>query len=280
MDYCRRYPIVFVLDTTISMLEKQNDKCLLDQLNDTVRRILVDVITDNGISPYAYVAFVTFADGITLETEFKKPGYFTMQDFQPARGSGQRVCLETLTYEVYGDTYMANIPRFLDIHTETSSRVGAGVLRAVEKLEAYKNQLVKDNVRYYIPLMILITDGAPGGTADEEEERRAIQAVREHCYSPYDCSNFIVPLICGVGKNAESLREYSVEFPQGFRLIDYKNPGRGFRDFYRLVRGSFTCESALKSMFSKPAATPRARAKKDIKKLIEQLEDILPKLED
>ena len=244
-DYNRRFPIAIVVDTTISMTLKQpgDDKSLLDYLNENIREFLLEIVKDPEISPHAYVSYVVFADEVTMETDFLKPSMLKKSDFRELNGSGQRVSMINESYQRQGSRLSVNIPVFYDINRPTYSHIGCGVLRAIEKLEAFKKKLKEDpksNISYYVPMMVLITDGAPEDTSDPYEEEVAIKLVKDHCISYGGPDNLIIPLICGIGANAGNtdLVRYSDGCKKGLRIVNPSQANEGFRCFFDLIRGS------------------------------------------
>lgn len=243
-DFNHRFPIVIVVDTTISMTWKQpgDNQSLLEHLNENIREFLLEIVQDPDIRPHAYVSYVAFADDVTMETDFKKPGKLSRQDFREINGSGQQVSMVNESYMRFSAPESVNIPVFHDIGRPTYSHIARGVKRAIEKLEAYKDSLKQQNIRYYVPMMVLITDGAPEDTSDPMEEEKAINEVNYHCVSYGGTENLIIPLICGIGTNAGNtdLVRYADGCKKGLRIVDPSKAREGFRGFFDLIRGSIT----------------------------------------
>lgn len=243
-DYNRRFPIAIVVDTTISMTwkPKGHEHSLLDYLNKNIHDFLLEIVKDPGIRPHAYVSFVSFADDVTMETNFMKPENFTKMDFREMNGSGQQITMVNKSYTYFGEPSSVNIPVFYDIGHPTYSHIGRGVKRAIEKLMDYKAYLKRENISFYVPMMVLITDGAPEDTSDFYEEEEAIRLVNGHCFSSGGTENLIIPLICGIGANAgkTDLVRYSDGCKKGLRIVDPSKAEVEFRRFFDLIRGSIT----------------------------------------
>lgn len=265
-DHNRKLHMIFVLDTTISMNLSFDgtSKTLLDRMNELVEKMMRELITNPDLEPHAYVSFVCFADGVTMETEFVRPDKFTKADFRRIdTGAGiQTVDLVEKTDIAYGEYVTFNVPVFHSIGCPTASRIGSGVLRAIEKLKADKAQIRKNAsahnraAHFFAPVMIVITDGAPSFkddtqetvyTFDPDEEDRAMRAVYSHCFSSGDAENLIFPVICGIGDKMEDtwLENYSQGYKKGWVPIDRNNPAPGFNKLFGRIGTSVTKSVAL-----------------------------------
>ncbi len=257
----RKLNIVFVLDTTWSMGRDldRSGMTIMDRMNNLVEKMMREIVANPKTSEVTEIAFLTFADDITMETKFKYPMSFTETDFVPVRWN-QKVDLVSVNLTDYRNrSHPALVPKFNDVGTGTSSRIGRAVKYAVKKLIDERDRLIKENgkenVRFYAPIMILITDGAPRNqygedTMDPEEEKEAIDLVYKHCRSIGNASNLICPVICGIGDEQveNHLKQYSAGYTKGFQHIKEEEQSKGFEELIKRIETSITRSFDLNEM--------------------------------
>lgn len=253
--------IVFVLDTTWSMDEKDpSGKPIINRMNDLVKKLMAEILADSQASDVTEIAFLTFADDITMETKFRDPVSFTEADFVPLRWK-QKVTLKSVAMDDYtGVSHPVLVPQFSSVGTHTSSRIGRAVQYAIKKLFEERDRQRKlhgENVKFYAPIMILITDGAPANragqpTMDPEEERKAINLVYRHCKSTGDAHNLVYPIICGIGDEQveKHLSQYSKGYTAGFQHIKKTEQSKGFKELFEKIGISITRSFDLNEDFN------------------------------
>lgn len=263
--------VVFVLDTTRSMKRYFSDSNtrILDEMNDLVERLLVNIMESEDLCGITRVAFITFSEGVTMETPFCEIDKLSQGDFRPDPHAyvEQKVIMKKNVYVTIpgGKNIVIQSPRFEAVEKATYSQVGAGVIRALEKLDEERQSFRKDmarqnkmDIRPYVPVMVVISDGAPDEvidgiryhTADPEEEERAKKMVKSRCYSEGDATKLVFPIICAIGdeKVRNQMREYaaySADYLEGFQYIDLMNKGKGFEELIAKIGQSLTKSVSL-----------------------------------
>lgn len=254
--------IVFVLDTTWSMDERDaSGLSIIDRMNALVEKLMREIIADSRSSEVTEIAFLTFADDITMETDFRDPLEFEESDFVPMRRN-QKVELVQKSMEDYlGDSYPALVPRFCSVGESTSSRIGRAVIYAINKIMNERKRQTElhpaENIQFFVPIIILITDGAPKNklgqmTMIPEEEKKAIDLTKAHCQSIGNASNLIYPVICGIGDEQveRHLKQYSAGYLDGFQHIRKVDQSKGFEELFKKIGLSITGSFSLNDMES------------------------------
>lgn len=134
-----RCPCVLVLDTSASMGGEP-----IDALNRGVHLLLDELAADGLASKRVELALISFGGGVRIAADFSAPGTFNPPHFAAA-----------------GATPM-----------------GEAVVRALEMLEARKDDYRRAGLQYYRPWIFLITDGEPTDLASGLWER-AVKLVHE-----------------------------------------------------------------------------------------------------
>lgn len=183
----KRLPIVFCLDVSPSMGWKtEGNSSSMELLNAAVANFLRELKQDPKACASAEVAFVTFSTFIELDTNFESAGTMNIPMFSPVDHGG--------------------------------TRMAQAVLRSIDKIETRRRQLEDNEIGYYAPFLVLVTDGNPDNNDDEQMQKQAMELVRSHCDSHVGAQEIIVPFIIGVGDHLESstLNAYSAGFTNGF----------------------------------------------------------------
>lgn len=266
----RSLNVVFVLDTTTSMKTyfAGTNVMILDKMNEVVENFLKQIMENTKFFEITKVAFITFSDGVTMDTDFYKVKDLKQECFKPL--SDKYVQKVTMKKDVYvkipgGKSDTIEVPVFEDIGKPTYSRVGAGVLHALNKLDKENQRMKKEfdaqgksGERPYVPVMVLISDGAPNRTVDGKscptafppEEEEAKKQVREYCTSTGDATKLVIPVICAIGdeevrEQLEGYADYSSGYEAGFQYINPSNPGSGFEDLIVTLGQSLTRSISL-----------------------------------
>ena len=278
--------VVFVLDTTVSMKRRFYDSntSILEEMNKLVEKFLTDIMGDADLCGITKVAFITFSEGVTMETNFCKIDELDLNCFKPLSDEYvQKVTMKDLNARVPGGkSTPIQVPVFEDIGKATFSRVGSGVIRALEKLDKeharIRTTMSKQGAsgsRPYVPVMVLISDGAPGEmvdgklcpTADPKEEEAAKAMVRKRCYTTDDAKELVFPVICAIGneevrQQMQGYADYSAEYLDGFQFIDLEHRGDGFKELIVKLGQSLTRSISLADEKRKKDAANLTKKKK------------------
>ncbi len=164
-----RIPVVMVLDTSSSMMIKDNGKdTRMDILNDGMRQFFKDVIEDERTRDAVEVCVVTFDDTINIVSEFNKPERQTIHNLK-AKG---------------GQTLM-----------------NQGVDVALELLEKRKQEYRDSGVEYYQPWLVLMTDGIPTESIESSAEKTSKLALHHKLT--------LFPVGISDGANLDTLNRFS-----------------------------------------------------------------------
>lgn len=213
----KRMPVVFVLDASGSMLFPSGEQTRMDVLNKVVERFLQHVAKNVVTRAATEVAFVVFTDEILLTTNFLNIRSIKAEEFHAVNSSYRHhVKISKCTV---GDNEFRT-PHFSVADYDDGTKIGAAVLEGLRLLENRRKSMASHG--YYVPFLILITDGHPdskrGIQFEDEDQEKAIQRIKESCE---ECNqkDMIVPFIIGVGSDdigTETLAAYSGGFIDGF----------------------------------------------------------------
>lgn len=187
MNASRRLPIVFCLDISPSMGWKTHgNSSSIDLLNAAVSNFLNDLRADPKASACAEVAFVTFSSNIKMDTSFETISTLKTPKFRAVWRGG--------------------------------TNLSEAVLRSIEKIEKRRKELEINQIPYYAPFLVIITDGDPDGADEVTRQMQAVAAVKKHCESHVGAAEIIVPFVIGVGDHISSntLNEYAAGFTPGY----------------------------------------------------------------
>ncbi len=183
----KRLPIVFCLDVSPSMgWQEHGNKSSIELLNDAVRNFIVELKLDQKARAAAEVAFVTFSTNIVMDTNFESVGSVSIPHFETVSRGG--------------------------------TQMATAVLHSIKKIEERRQQLLNNEIGFYAPFLVLVTDGNPDNNDDTAKQARAMSTVKSHCNSHIGAEEIIVPFIIGVGNNVDSatLNSYAAGFTNGF----------------------------------------------------------------
>jgi len=183
----KRLPIVFCLDISPSMgWHDASNTTSIELMNEAVSNFITELKQDPKARASAEVAFVTFSTNIEMDSEFESVGSIS-------------------------------IPRFSTVD-KGGTQMAAAVLRSIEKIEARRKQLEDNEIGYYAPFLVLVTDGNPDNNDNSQKQMQAMSLVKSHCDSHIGAQEIIVPFIIGVGDNvgSQTLSSYSAGFTAGF----------------------------------------------------------------
>ncbi|MDO4615222.1 MAG: VWA domain-containing protein [Lachnospiraceae bacterium] len=194
MNTSKRLPIVFCLDVSPSMGWNTGfgSSSSMDLLNTAVRNFIEEIKADPKARACAEVSFVTFSSDVEMSTNFESVSTMKVPRFQAVREGGTQMAL--------------------------------AVMRAINKIEARREQLEDLEIPYYAPFLVIVTDGNPDQNDNQETAEIALKMIRSHCASDIGANEVIVPFVIGVGniENSRTLREYVSGFSDGYFPINGK----------------------------------------------------------
>jgi uncharacterized protein YegL len=132
----QKCPVVLLLDTSGSMGEEVNGVIAMNQLNDALKSLHEEILSDPILSQRLEVGIVCFDD----EARVEKP-----IDLISAESS------------------------FPELQPGGTTNVVSGVNKAIEIIEERKAFYKSNNEAYYRPFIVLFTDGEPTNSDDEIE---------------------------------------------------------------------------------------------------------------
>lgn len=206
----KRLPIVFCLDVSPSMGWKEHgNKSSIDLLNEAVSTFVKELKEDAKARASAEIAFVTFSTNIEMDTEFESVGTISVPKFSAVKKGG--------------------------------TQMATAVLRSIEKIENRRKQLANNEIGYFAPFLVLVTDGNPDDNDDMSKQNWAMSLVKSHCDSHVGAEDIIVPFIIGVGDGVseKTLAGYSAGFTNGFFHIKGKDTKYSeFSKVFKLIGNS------------------------------------------
>lgn len=186
-----RCPCVLLIDVSGSMQGEP-----MEALNAGLRVFHEDLQKDSLTMLRVEVAVVTFSSTVTMVQDF-----VTADLFQPS------------TLEASGLTHM-----------------GSGIMKALDMIQARKQDYKANSVAYYRPWIFLITDGAPQG---EQEHIIAMATRRVH---QADANKSVAFYTVGVeGADMDQLRSIAPPSRQPLKLR-----GLSFRELFAWLSSSMT----------------------------------------
>ena len=189
-----RIPVCLCLDISGSM-----DGAPIEELNEGILRFYEAVCADEIASYSAEIAIVVF-------------GSF---------GSKKVRCVQPFMT-------LSENPKPPVLTAEGCTPIGEGVNMALDLLEQRKKEYITAGVDYHQPWLLLMTDGAPIGS-DEQEQKRAQRRVQQLL-----AQKKLVVFPLGVGKaKQENLQKYASE-----DIPPMKLKGLRFREFFRWLSQS------------------------------------------
>lgn len=262
-----RAPLVFCIDASGSMTKDcDGGMKRIDLLNYMIRGCFEMLLYSSETRSRVMAAFVVFTDKVVLETEFERLDRVSEEMFRRGsidatyydRNTGKVLyTLDTLECQVKPEGYQ--YPIFSVSDRDDGTDIGGAVLHAVKKLENMKETLARNNEGSYAATLVLVTDGYAElevVSAEKQEQRirnqkAAIAAIKDHCYTNSEKNNLIIPFIIGVGENSADgvtvddkiLDDYAGDFIERAFHVRNKNAKLSFG-----VIGNMIGKSVKKSM--------------------------------
>lgn len=246
----RRLPIVFCVDVSPSMNTKATDVSYsrMDLANRVINVIVDELRKNNKAWSAAEIAVVTFTEKIIRnDMEFQPISSFSVPTFSTVSPGG---------------TNLAN-----------------AIMTSIEKLENIKSGYISHSIRFYLPFLILITDGNTDQNEDSQRLELAIKAIHEHCVSHGNGDNIIIPYVIGVGSGVEekTLNKMAELFMKKAIIIDddmMRNEEEIISEVLQLIGSSIT-KSVNLSTYAASYKQIARKAKTVTEKLEERRRKIL-----
>lgn len=168
-----RIPVVLVLDTSLSMMIKDDgEKSRMDWLNEGVQSFYDDVLSEERTKDSVEICIVTFDQKVEKISNF---------------GNVKRQTISNL------------------VAKENGTLLGSGMSLAIELLEERKKEYQDIGVEYYQPWIVIMTDGNPTENIDE------ISSVISK--KVYQNKLTVFPVGIGAGANLDILNLFSPKRP-------------------------------------------------------------------
>lgn len=233
-------PMVFCLDVTGSMGPQKEhqpyETTRIYMLNLMIKQFIQHVFKVEKAAHAVEVAFVLFTDEIIMDTGFVNICDINRQMFIDGKRSeycdNVRLIDAKISSGKPGTPYytekIAKVPDIRISLKDRGTRLADAVVHCINKIEARKQFLIRQQEDFYPPFLVIATDGDP---VDRNVNRRrntlaehqaACNLIEDHCYAGHDGKNLIVPIVIGVGDqaiNEEIVQKYGDSFPGGFHRI-------------------------------------------------------------
>ena len=182
----KRLPIVLCLDISPSM--STNNR--IENLNEAIKLFYNELSRDQKVINSAEVAIITFSTNIEENTDFETIDYIDGKSFTVVEHGG--------------------------------TNLSTAVLTSIKKIEDRLVELDDSGIDNYIPFLVLVTDGDPDKTDDQENLEKAINSVLKHCDTNSFSSCLIAPYIIGVGDEIDKneLDRFAEKFTGSAIIID------------------------------------------------------------
>ncbi len=163
----RRLPICFCLDVSGSMIRSTaNDTPRIQELNESFRRFLETMRSNEAVAEAADIAVLTFGGTVRIEQNM------TPIDQMPEQ-------------------------RYL-VRKHTMTPLGEAILGGIQLLELRKEAYKKKGIKYFQPWLVVLTDGEPEGYTAMEAMDEAVETVHK-----LEAEQKLVVFPVGVGDDVE-----------------------------------------------------------------------------
>jgi len=181
-----RMSIVLCLDISPSMGINNRIK----NLNDAIMLLYDELSGEPSVVGVVEVAVVTFSSNIEENTDFETLDFLKNKTFSVVKEGG--------------------------------TNLSTAVLTSIKKIEDRVLELDNHNIDYYLPFLVLVTDGDPDQTDNQANLETAIQSVLRHCETSKSPERLIAPYIIGVGEQVaeDALNRFAEKFTGKAIIID------------------------------------------------------------
>ncbi len=218
-----RLPIVLCLDISPSMTLENRMK----NLNDALRLFFSELKTDKKVYNAAEITFVTFSTDVYADKNFLTLDEAEKRTFTPVKEGG--------------------------------SQISKAVLKSIEILEERLSVYDDSDIDYYMPFLVLVTDGDPDSTDNTVTRDRAIASIHRHCELSGSQGNLIAPYIIGVGNDVTrgTLDKMAEKFTGEAIIVngDVSKQGQTFKELFafisKSVKNSLKGADDLKGLYAK-----------------------------
>lgn len=197
----------------------------IKNLNEAIKLFYNELSKDQKVINSAEVAIITFSTDIEENTDFESLDFLAQKTFTTVE--------------------------------EGSTNLSSAVLKSIEKIENRLVELDNADIDNYLPFLILVTDGDPDQTDNQDNLEKAIQSVLSHCDTSNYPERLIAPYIIGVGKDISknTLNRFAEKFTGEAIIIDgdESNQQVFFEELFTFisnsVKDSLKGAENLKSLF-------------------------------
>lgn len=216
INSAKRLPIVFCIDVSPSMDSKVAGArySRMDIANNAIRIVVDELRKNQETWAAAEIAVVTFTEKIIRnDIEFQQISSFSVP---------------SLTTVSPGGTNLAN-----------------AIMTSIDKIQALKDEYIEKEIPFFLPFLVIITDGNTDHNEDPQKLEAAIKRVNDHCVSHGDGYNIIIPYVIGVGNDIEidTLDRLEENFIKKAIVIDdnmMKSEPDIITEFLKLIGSSIT----------------------------------------
>ncbi len=203
----KRMPVVLCLDISPSM----NGCRRIEHLNKAVSLFFSSLKNNTKVANSAEFAIVPYSTNIENEKSFLFLDQFAIPTFKTVKAGG--------------------------------TATGMAVNHCLDLIEKKKNELDSAVTEYYVPILVLITDGNPDDNDNSVKFNKAVSRITK--LQTGSAEQRIIPFIIGVGDevNQKPLDELCGGFTKNATIIDSELSDQEnlFKDLFKAIGNSITC---------------------------------------
>lgn len=188
-----RLPIVFCVDVSGSMgVKGKGGKTPISIVRRCIDNFVTELKKDSNTAAAAELALITFSKETKCIIDFKPVG-----SFHP------NIAVDTKA-------------------SRNETRISQAMVYSIDKIKKKTQALRQQQIAYYPPILILITDGVPEEDNDEQEwQEKALNELHKCKQTGNREKRSIIPIIIGIGKKESAvLTAYGQTYLKGYFPID------------------------------------------------------------